>query len=223
MPEDNLPRRARETRQRYEKARELFFLQKASLPSIKAAIDDRAAQAKEKLAQAEERNNAGDIEGAKELYEEAVALIGDTTEIAKVEEETAEITAAVEEVMKINMEAEIEGSKLRSEALKQQATFSAGAIVGIAAITRGVLPTYQIYTPLLYIAYVLLLLTISMSLSLINTEAWRVELTLRSGELEHRGKLHRMFYYFAAGGFSTSVLVFAVFMTANLAYSAGGE
>lgn len=65
-------------------------------------------------------------------------------------EDVAEIESAGLEASIIRAEAAIEGSTHRAEALKQQATYSAAAILGITAITRGLLPSGQVLTTLLY-------------------------------------------------------------------------
>jgi len=55
----------------------------------------------------------------------------------------AELMTLTHDLEDVLAEANIEGSRLRTDALKQQATFSGAALVGIAAVAETLLPEQQ--------------------------------------------------------------------------------
>jgi len=141
-------------------------------------------------------------------------------------ENLAELESVGLKASVIRAEAAIEGSKHRAEALKQQVTYSAGAILAIAAITTGLLPSGQVLTTLLWLAYSMLLITIAISLLLQHAEASRIEYTFRTGRERvviipgsqgwRQERVRKWPYVASLFGLPVVILIFGVFITFNL-------
>jgi hypothetical protein len=211
MPEENLARRSREARRRFKTLYDQFHEELKKDESWWHELEAKRAEAKGKA-------DAGDPEGAKKLYEEAIVFASKHIDTEKMRADEAEVDAVLEELEHVRMEASIEGAKLRNDALKQQATFSGAAIVGVAAITRGALP--HIGTPLsnvlLISIYVVLLTTICTSLLLMHIENVDVERTLLRGERLDRGRLVRWGHFGSTLGLPIAVVLFGVYESVNL-------
>jgi hypothetical protein len=116
-------------------------------------------------------------------------------------------------------EASVEGSKLRSEALKHQATLAAGAIAGVAAITEVVMPQPLNATLWLWFTYVVLLTTVWLSVLLMHVEAGNAEHILRTGALPSPPRWQRWasfwFRIAAESGLMVAFILFLVFQVFN--------
>jgi acetoin utilization deacetylase AcuC-like enzyme len=137
MTEDRSLRRVREVQDRYREV----------LDHLKEKDQARDVQIQAKLQELQEKSEAHDEQGLQQADREFYALL--EQQKREFREDVAEIESAGLEGSIIRAEAAIEGSKHRAEALKQQATYSAAAILGITAITRGPLPSGQVLTTLL--------------------------------------------------------------------------
>jgi hypothetical protein len=213
MPEDSLARRAREARKRRRELRERF---EREAGDDFTAVQEEAEELGKRLdARAGEGNSDvqdAEIERLFNSIDERVKKIDAIADIF------GEIDEADEDIEVVRTEATIEGSKLRSEALKQGAIFSGAAVVGIAAITRtrGLLPPVHELPLVLWAAYACLLITIAVSLVMMHMEAIRTERTFEAGEVENRGAFLKTLYFIAASGFPIATVMFALFMIANL-------
>jgi len=137
MTEDRSLRRVREVQARY---REVLY-------HLKEKDQARDVQIQAKLQELQEKSEAHDEQGLQQADREFYALLNSRK--GNLERMWLMIESAGLEASIIRGEAAIEGSKHRAEALKQQATYSAAAILGITAITRGLLPSGQVLTTLL--------------------------------------------------------------------------
>lgn len=200
MTESDIPRKVRETLRLYE---ELSDRRRQEYGEILPMLQ-------EKMTKAKERREAGDIVGALTLQEEINNLLRENAK------KWEEIEAVATELHGIYVEAHLAGSKLQAEVLKQQATFSAGAIVGVAVSTKALFPEDPIFVPLLGASFGILLFTVCLSLLLLHIEALGSQILLFTGEFQERGRLIRIFRTLAAGGLPVAVVLFLVFAGANL-------
>ncbi len=203
-----MPRRAREARKRFDELEEevdkaleayLVYLYKSAVKYRELAESGATAEALKEVQQADE------IESQQRLE----AIHAKMTEWRRVNEE----------VKMTSVEASVEGTKLRCDAVKQQATFSAAALAGVAAITEGILPERLGYLYLLWVAYGTLLLTIVVSLYLLYVESVRVEYVVRTGQRVPEDSKFWQFFpalYLSAFGLPTAIVLFLIFAGLNL-------
>jgi hypothetical protein len=207
VAEDSLPRKAREVRRRREELAR-------RLKEIRAGHEDRWQEIYKKFDAAAE---AEDVQLAREVMdavgEEEDQLVD---QLAEVETESI---AVFEEFEAVAAEASVEGSKLRFDALKHQATLAAGAIAGIAAITEVVMPQPLNAPLLLWFTYVVLLQTVCLSLALMHRESWKAERVLRTGEepSSHRlwDRMQNWAYAASGSGLPVAVVLFVIFQAFN--------
>ncbi len=130
------------------------------------------------------------------------------------------IKSVTDELRVIRTEAGIEGTKLKVEAVKQQATFSAAAVAGVAAITAGgAMPTDARFLYLLWITYGILLATIVVSLFLMYAESRNVEYVLKTGGERNGNSLMAWLtrlLYLSVLGLPAAIVVFLVFVVRNI-------
>jgi hypothetical protein len=136
-------------------------------------------------------------------------------QLSEVQSGVDELQAAAEEINVVFVEGSVEGSKLRSEALKHQATIAGGAIVGIATITQVVMPPNLNATLLLWATYVVLLMMVCYSIILMHAEARRTEDLLRTGESNVGGRVARWTYVASYMGLPVAVVLFIIFQLCN--------
>jgi regulator of protease activity HflC (stomatin/prohibitin superfamily) len=137
-------------------------------------------------------------------------------QMAEVQERLTEVSRASRELEAALAEASLESFQLRSDALKQQATFAGGALIGTAAVTEVLLPKEQVAQPLLWASYGILLVTICASLLLLHLEAWNTERILSSGEHRLRSRILRGTYWASVCGLPLAVLAFVAFAVLNI-------
>lgn len=204
MSEDSLPRKARESRRLYEEQRKRFG----------EALNHR----REEIEAAEGATDAGDETAIRKLLDLR------SEQLREILNASRQVQEAAEEVSMISTEAAVEGSKLRSDTLKQQATFSAGAIVGIATIDEVLLPFSGGQSWMLWAAYLVLLLTTATSLPLLHYEASRTEKILMTGErrVVIRGEKGwwqenalRYVYGITAAGFPLAAMLFIAYLVSG--------
>lgn len=204
MSEDSLPRKARESRRLYEERRKRF--------------DEALNYLQEETEAAKEAINAGDETALWNLLDLRSEQLREILEASRL------LGEAAEEIGMVSTEAAVEGSKLRSDTLKQQATFSAGAIVGIATIDEVLLPFPGGQSWMLWAAYLVLLLTTATSLPLLHYEASRTEKILMTGErrVVVRGKKGwwrenalRYVYSITAAGFPLAAMLFIAYLVSG--------
>jgi regulator of protease activity HflC (stomatin/prohibitin superfamily) len=135
---------------------------------------------------------------------------------ADFQERAVEVSRATHEVKAALAEAAFESSRLRSDALKQQATFAGAALVGTAAVAERLLPKEQVAQPLLWASYGILLVTVCASLLLLHLEAWSTERALATGERQPRSRLFRATHWASMAGLPLAVLAFVAFAALNV-------
>ncbi len=212
MADDSLPRKAREVRRRHEELRRRF-------QELRADNEDRWQEFHRKADAAAE---AEDAQLAREAIDAAALEATDAVEeiLDRLAEVEAESRAVVEEVEAVAAEASVEGSKLRSEALKHQSTLAAGAIAGVAAITQVVMPQPLHAILWLWFTYVVLLTTVWLSVMLMHDEARNAEHTLRTGAERSPPRWQQralsLFYMASELGLMVAFVLFIVFQAFNL-------
>ncbi len=206
MAEDNLPRQSRKVRQRHE---ELVH----RLNEIKADHEDRWQEIREKF-------DTGTSTGDEQLIQEALDAVGEEADrVGELEAEAKDISGEFETLA---AEVSVEGSKLRIETLKQQATLAAGAIVGVGAITSVIMPSTLHAEVLLWATYVVLLYTVSSSVLLMHAEAERVEQVLWSGSTSFPGpflkRVGKVINIASMLGLPVAVWLFLIFQLFNMSW-----
>jgi hypothetical protein len=196
MPDDSLLRKVRAARAEYQRADSLT---RASVQTI------------ERL---RERMRDADAQG----MDEVVSALGREfiEETAELQERLTEASRASRELEDALAEASLESSQLRSDALKQQATFAGAALVGTAAVAEVLLPEEQVALPLLWAAYGILLVTICASLLLLHLEAWSTERILSSGEHQLQSRILRVTYWASVTGLPLAVLAFVAYVVLHI-------
>jgi hypothetical protein len=139
----------------------------------------------------------------------------------------AELAEASQQLEELTVEPRVEGLKLRFEASTLEATLSTGVVVGLATVTKLLLPSEPAYPWLSWLAYAAFLLALVGSLYEMRTIAKRVENVLISGrevvlsgfkEKLKRGLakvgIHRL--RIPRWAFPIGLLLFVVFVTLNL-------
>ncbi len=208
MADDSLPTRA------YRAARGRTELRARLTQSETAlqAISEEQEHLSKQLEQLLEED--ADQEKLANLYKRMKELHERTEELKTHVQETDDI---IEEHAAVMAEADIEGAKLRSEALKHQATVAGAAIVGIAAVTRDILPLPdnppELLVGLLWLTYLTLLLTVCGSLLLMHVEASRVEHVLREGKDRKDDRVTDLAYKFSLLGLPVAVALFTAVQT----------
>lgn len=206
VAEESLPRRARGASKRFEQIEK----------DIKNEIEALTKRTNEFAKKRDELIEAGDmaaLESSLSAFDEENLNSREATEAS-----FGELYRLLDEFKMISVEAKIEGTKLRFDAVKQQATFSAAAIAGVASITAGVLPDKLHALWLLWFTYGTLLLTIVVSLSLLYLESINIQSVLESGEDLERSSSRRKIgntLYLSALGLPAAIvfyLVFALFL-----------
>jgi len=149
---------------------------------------------------------------SEEAYRQAIA------EEQKALDEMAEAQAELDEA---TVEPRVEGLKLRFETRKLQATLSAGIVVGVATITEVLLPPKPNYTWMLWLTYASFFASLYGALSDMQRLSFVVENTRISGtsssEERRTEKWARRVREVALRGFFVGVVLFAGFVTLNLA------
>jgi hypothetical protein len=143
------------------------------------------------------------------------------TYLEKSSEKQAEVDKIVNELKIVQTEAGIEGTKLRVEALKHQATLSAAAVAGVTAITASsAMPKDASHLYLFWITLAILLMTIVLSLFSIYMESSNIEYVLKTGQ--ERAKYHRArailtrLLYVSVLGLPTAIVLFIIFAVQNV-------
>jgi hypothetical protein len=205
MPEDSLLKRVREAREKQESLHKLYTLR---LEEVKRKRDVLRTE------ETAQRAGIEDRAAAQEYHDRLVDEIG---ELHQQQDDLLEATKELEVAV---AEAAVEGSKLRSDALKHQATLAAGAIAGIAAITQVVMPQPLNAILWLWATYVVLLQTVWLSVVLMHIEGWNVEHALRTGEepssLRLRERVFEWAYLVSIAGLPVAVSLFLVFQLFNI-------
>jgi hypothetical protein len=230
VAEDSLPRKAREVRRRREelaRRREEFARR---LEEIRVGHVDRLQEIYKKIEKIDAAVEADDqlvparlvreVMDAMDAMEEQDPLADQLAELeAERAELEAESSAVLEEFEAVVAEASVEGSKLSSEALKHQATLAAGAIAGVAAITQVVMPQPLNSTLWLWFTYVVLLMTVWISVMLMHLEAWNVEDILRTGAVPSPPRWKRWanfgLHMASVSGLPVAFVLFLVFQAFN--------
>src|SRR5215207_1137089 len=206
MPADEgLPKKVRDARERYDRAHDSYLRDRSQLEAIRA-----------KLTTKPEGIKPGDEAWEELVYEHDVVLRG---LVERLQVQSAELMTLTKDLEAVLAEANIEGSKLRTEALKQQATFSGAALVGITAIVQAILQTPLALILTLWLSSAFLLLGVCVSLILIHVEARRAEKSLRTGRVGVEGRWQNFWkgLYGASTVFLPAATVtFVVFFIANL-------
>lgn len=198
MTDDNLPKRAYRAVKQRDKLTKRLTEERTTLKALKEEMKQLRDAGVENV----------DHETLDNLEERANELMSRWNETE----------AILEEHVSIEAEADIEGAKLRSEALKHQATVAGAAIIGIAAVTRDILPLPD--NPpvwldgLLWLTYLTLLSTVCASLILMHSEAWRVEHVLRVGESPRNSRTAELAYSLSFSGLTVAVILFSVVQAA---------
>jgi hypothetical protein len=152
-----------------------------------------------------------------EVVREVQGRIAESLEATEhFQEYAVEMARAGAEIESALAEVALESSKLRSDALKQQATFAGGALVGTAAVAEGLLPKEQVAQPLLWASYGILLVTICASLLLLHLEARGTERLLSTGERQHESRIVEVAYWASVAGLPLAVLTFVAFAAVNV-------
>lgn len=158
-----------------------------------------------------------------EKYRQEASALEDEIGNATAEELKAleEVAAASQALQEATVEPRVEGLKLQFETRKLQATLSAGVVLGVATITKILLPPDPDYTWLLWISYASFLVSLYGSLSDMHRISIYVENVLTSGrravDESFREKLNAWMLEVNRRSLSFGVLLFAVFVTLNLA------
>jgi hypothetical protein len=210
VADDSLPRKVREVRRRREELAR-------RLEEIRAGHVDRLQEIYKKIDAAVEGD---DQLVPAQLVREVMDAMEEQDQLAdQLAEVEAESMAVFEELEAVAAEASVEGSKLSSEALKHQATLAAGAIAGVAAITQVVMPPPLHATLWLWFTYVVLLMTVGLSVLLMHVEAWNVEHILRTGAVPSPPRWQRRanfwFRIAAESGLMVAFVLFVVFQAFN--------
>jgi len=187
---EGLPRRAREAQRRSRELKEYALEVIEATRELEAATGD-------------------DVEEFRRRFFQRFSTTGE-----ELMEQANELERLGDEIEMIEVEVAIEGSKIRAEALKHQATISAGAIAGIATITQIILPPDLNATLLLWTTYAVLLLTVCISVSLMHVEARRVERALVTGENPY-ARFWENIYGASTLGLPAAVLLYIVFFLFN--------
>ncbi len=108
---------------------------------------------------------------------------------AQKEQALAELAEASKELEEVTVEPRVEGLKLRFEASKLQATLSTGVVVGLATVSKLLLPSEPAYPGLSWLAYAAFLIALVGSLSDMRRISKRVENVLISGREEVGGDI----------------------------------
>ena len=137
------------------------------------------------------------------------------------DEKLAEMDQIINELLIIQTEAGIEGTKLKVEALKQQGTFAAAAVAGVTAIVASdLIPEGASHVYLVWITLAILLVTIVISLFLIYIESSNVEYVLKTGV--EPNKYHKIkanltrLLYVSVLGLPAAIVVFMVFVVLDV-------
>lgn len=224
MAEDNLPRRSRKVRQRLGKVHRHLEENKRRLNEISAGHEERWREIREKSHTVAETQDVQMLQ----MFREDVAAARDE-ELDQVRANQAdqellfeEVEALSEEFEAIAAEVSVEGSKLRTETLKQQATLAAGAIVGVGAITSVIMPSILHAEVLLWATYVVLLETVVFSVLLMHIEAERVENVLLSGSSSFPGPFlkwsFKAMHIASMSGLPVAVWLFLIFQLFNMSW-----
>ena len=131
------------------------------------------------------------LKQANEKYEREAEELKDKWRQADAEEQEAlaQLAQASEKLEEVTVEPRVEGSKLSFEVHKLRATVSAASLVGIAAVSGVVLPSSPIYIAVLCLSFVCLLISLVLSLGIMERIGRRIENALISGgEAEDKGK-----------------------------------
>ena len=211
MPDNSLIRRAQEARERFnerlkedEEAHEAFM----------KYMDERDAKIDELI---EGLAESKDVEALQEYLRTGQEEIARRFEAAAARAQEAR--SAVKEVELIELEANLEGTRLRFDVVKQQATFSAAAVAGVIAITVNVLPEDLELVWMLWGTIGILLATIAVSLLLLYIESFNIQGVLERGTRMPEGARARRItelFYLSALGLPTAIVVFLVFAIVNL-------
>lgn len=218
---DQMEEERRKMRERSAHVQELVEQEEQAIKQLERELEKHPEEAERlELLEKIEEHEARSIAAREKLIVDQEKLIADMLEVL------FEYEATVAEV-------ELEHGKLRSEALKHQATFSGAAVVSIATITQVLLPASLSATYLLWITYALLLVTVSISLLLMHEEVRTARRTflgldddsrsidddsrsMRRREEERRRKVSRRLYQASCFGFPVSTAIFGIFMWINL-------
>lgn len=214
MAENSLPKRARELRARFEQLEQQA--EEANNAYIKR-VNDRTEALKEAIGSFKE---SGDVEVLEEYLQgyEQKKDQEDEQSLRNINARENRLLRVVEEVDLVEVEATLEGTKLRFDVVKQQATFSVVAIAGMTAVTTGVLPENLSLVWLFWTSIGLLLATVTLSLFLLYIESFRIESMLQSGRKipeDMRGEKITDFLYFSAFGLPLAIITFLVFAIYN--------
>jgi hypothetical protein len=169
------------------------------------------------------QSKGADPEEQLEKYKKEENELLDEGRKAAAEERRAleELAAASEELQEVTVEPRVEGLKLQFETRKLQATLSAGVVLGTATITELLLPPDPSYSFLLWAAYGAFLLSLYGSLSDMQRLSTYVENVLISGRTHAdeglRERVANWMLKINQRLLSLGVLLFAVFVTLNLA------
>lgn len=213
MAEDSLPRRARdvrgrllEQRRKSREAHEVFMKEHEERHEAFIEVFKRMAAADDV-----------DVEAVKRMVRENDEKTHE--QLRYIDERDAEIDTLFKDLDMVRVEASIEGTKLRFDAIKQQATFSAAAVAGVTAVTESILPEQLRWTWLLWTSLIALLLTIVVSLLLLYLESAVLETVLGRGEeLPEKTLGIRIMgaLYFSGFGLPVAVIAYLVFALGNL-------
>lgn len=206
VAEDSLPRRARDASKRYEQIDK----------ELKNETEAYTKRSDEFIKKLDELAEARDTEAIKELV--SASEKENRNSMKAIQASFREMYRLSDEIEMISIEAKIEGTKLRFDAVKQQATFSAAAVAGVAAITAGVLPNKLHAVGLLWITYGTLLATIIVSLFLLYLESINIQYVLERGkdlEEDSRPRKIRNILYLSALGLPVAIIVYLVFALLN--------
>jgi hypothetical protein len=197
MPDDSLLRRVRAARDKYQSADILTRV-------TREMLEERRIE----MIRAHQQGMSDEVQS--ELWQAVDA------QMTELQERLTEVWRASRELEAALAEASLESSQLRSDALKQQATFAGGALIGTATVTEVLLPKEQVAQPLLWAAYGILLVTICASLLLLHLEAWYTEQVLSSGEHRLRWAIFKVPYWASVAGLPLAVLAFVAFAALNI-------
>ena len=197
LPDDSLLGRVRAARAEYQRAGILTRVTRQTLE-----------EKRKEMIRAHEQGLSDEVQS--ELWQAVDA------QMTELQERFTEVWRASRELEAALAETSLESSQLRSDALKQQATFAGGALIGTATVTEVLLPKHQVYLPLLWVSYGILLVTICTSLLLLHLEAWNTERVLSSGEHQLRSRILSVTYWASASGLPLAVLAFVAFAALNI-------
>ncbi len=207
VAESNLPKRARDLRFRLEDLEREF--EESSKAFVKR-LNERPVTDIEALLE------SGGVEAVEEQFNRQNEE--DKLNIRNILAQEKRLLEAIEEVKMVETEANVEGTKLRFDVVKQQATFSVIAMAGVTAVTEGILPEELSLVGLFWASVGLLLATIVTSLFLLYLLTARVEYMLQYGQKPaHGSRVDRIteLLYFSALGLPLAVVTFLIFAIYN--------